>query len=271
VTEDPPPSPSESAAATDGLLDLVLQGRPERVTTFLLEAESAETRREAAKVADALATLALALPEETPTPGLRGRILSTLAARPKRRAALLVLDMLNDHLTPGSSMEVPRARDIVPALAARIGKAREAGVPVVYVVDSHDPDDPDLDEWTTHNVTGTPGAEVWPQLAPKPGDRVVPKATYSGFVGSTLQAVLDELRVDTLVMTGCLTEIGMTATASDALQRGFAIEMPADSQAGSSEVAENVAMSTLSIMPPYGAARRARLAWLAGASAEAAP
>jgi nicotinamidase/pyrazinamidase len=254
VTEDP-----RQAA----LLDLILQGRPERVTTFLLAAEDDAARKEAARISDALATLALALPEEPPAPQLRARLLQTLTDRQKPRAAVLVLDMLNDHLTPGSSMEVPRARDIVPALAARLDAARTAGVPVVYVVDRHDPDDPDLDSWTTHNVAGTPGAEVWPPLAPHPGDRVVPKATYSGFVGSDLQAVLDELRVDTLVITGCLTEIGMMATASDALQRGFAVEVPADTQAGSGAVAESVAMSTLSIMPPYGAARRARLAWVA--------
>lgn len=30
--------------------------------------------------------------------------------------------------------------------------------------------------------------------------------------------------------TGCLTEVGVTATATDAMQQGFAIEVPADSQ-----------------------------------------
>src|ERR1700722_18560778 len=111
VTEDP-----RQAA----LLDLILQGRPERVTTFLLAAEDADARKEAARVADALASLALALQEEPPSPELRARLLQSLADRQKPRAAVLVLDMLNDHLTPGSSMEVPRARDIVPALAARL-------------------------------------------------------------------------------------------------------------------------------------------------------
>jgi nicotinamidase-related amidase len=258
VTEDP-----RQAA----LLDLILQGRPERVTSFLLAREDDATRQEAARVADGLAALAVALPEEAPPPDLRARILGTLGGRPRPRTAVLVLDMLNDHLTPGSSMEVPRARDIVPALVARLDAARAAGVPVIYVVDRHDPDDPDLDAWTTHNVAGTPGADVWPPLVPKSGDRVVPKATYSGFVGSDLQAVLDELRVETIIMTGCLTEIGMMATASDALQRGFAVEVPPETQAGSAALAEEVAMATLSIMPPYGAARRARLAFASGLSA----
>lgn len=250
MTEDP-----RQAA----LLELLLQGRPERVTTLLLRGEGSETRAEAARIADALGALAVALPPEAPSVGLRGRILESLQRRPTPRAALLVIDMLNDHLRPGGSVEVPRARDIVPALLGRLAAARADGVPVVYIVDWHEPDDLDLEEWTTHNVVGSEGAEVWPPLAPHPGDRVVSKATYSAFVGSELDTVLAELAVDTLVLTGCLTEIGIMATASDALQRGYAVEVPPDSQAGSGPVGEGATMAALSLMAPYGPARRERL------------
>jgi nicotinamidase-related amidase len=187
---------------------------------------------------------------------LKERVLGTLEERAKSRAALLVIDMLNDHLTPGGSVEVPRARDIVPALVARLDAARAGDIPVVYIVDRHDPDDLDFEAWTTHNVAGSSGAEVWPPLAPHPGDRVVPKATYSAFVGSELGAVLTELAVDTLVLTGCLTEIGIMATASDALQRGYAVEVPPDSQAGLGPAGEGATMAALSLMAPYGPARR---------------
>jgi nicotinamidase-related amidase len=156
-------------------------------------------------------------------------------------------------------VEVPRARDIVPALAARLDAARAGGIPVVYVVDRHESDDPDFEAWTTHNVAGSKGAEVWPPLAPQPGDRIVPKATYSAFVGSELDALLAELAVDTLVLTGCLTEIGIMATASDALQRGYAVEVPLDSQAGLGPEGEGSTMAALSIMAPYGPARREKL------------
>ena len=167
--------------------------------------------------------------------------------------------MLNDHLTPGRPLEVPRARDVVPALSARLDEARKKGIPVVYIVDQHEADDPDLELWPAHNIRGTPGDEVWPALAPKPGDRVVTKPTYSAFTSSTLEQVLDELKVDTLVLTGCLTEIGMLATATRALELGFAVDVPADSQAGSSEEAEKAAMTFLRLMPPYGLTRKARL------------
>ncbi len=92
---------------------------------------------------------------------------------------------------------------------------------------------------------------------------MVKKPTYSGFVGSRLEDVLDELKVDTLLLTGCLTEIGIMATATDALQRGYAIEVPADCQAGLAEPLEQGAMAALRLMAPFGPAREARLARLA--------
>jgi nicotinamidase-related amidase len=167
--------------------------------------------------------------------------------------------MIRDHLTPGRPLEVPRARDIVVALAARIEQARAAGVPVVYVLDRHEPGDPELDEWSTHAVEGTEGAEVWPPLAPAPGDHIVTKPSYSGFFATQLERTLEELRVDTLVLTGCATEVQLMATATDALHRGFAVELPPDSQAGTSEAGELVTMGVLAALAPYAPARKARL------------
>jgi nicotinamidase-related amidase len=181
----------------------------------------------------------------------------------KPKAALVVVDMLKDHLTPGRPSEVPRAREIVPALRTRIEEARKTGIPVVFVVDEHEPDDPDLEMWGAHNIKGTDGPEIWPDLAPQPADRVVKKSTYSAFVGSDLIKVLDELKVETLILTGCLTELGLLATATDAMQRGFAVDVPPDSQAGSSPELEHVAMGLMRVLAPYGPARKARLEMLA--------
>jgi nicotinamidase/pyrazinamidase len=250
------------------LVELLLQGRPDHVISGLLGDQAPDVKQAAAMAQDTLAALALVEEPIEPPASLRDRIVATVRQAQKsasQRKAVLVIDMLNDHLTPGGSLEVPRAREIVPALHARLDAARLAGVPVVYVCDEHDPDDPDLDQWTTHNLKGSQGAEVWPAIAPKPGDHVVHKSTYSAFTGSKLAPLLDELRVETLVVTGCLTEIGLLATATDALQRGFAVEVPPDSQAGATEGAEAAALGILTVMPPYGAARRERLARLQAA------
>jgi nicotinamidase-related amidase len=175
------------------------------------------------------------------------------------RKAVLVVDMLNDHLVPGRPLEVPRARGIVPALVARLEQARRENVPVVYVLDEHEPGDSDLDLWGSHNVKGTEGAAIWPALTPKSGDRLVRKPTYSAFTRSNLADVLSELRVDTLVLTGCLTEVGLLATATDAMQRGFAVEIPPDSQAGATAQSEHVALGIVGLLGPYGPARQALL------------
>jgi nicotinamidase-related amidase len=93
---------------------------------------------------------------------------------------------------------------------------------------------------------------------------VVTKPSYSGFFDTQLEQTLEELGVDTLVLTGCATEVQLMATATDALHRGFAVEVPPDSQAGTSEASELVTMGVLAALAPYTPARKARLARIAG-------
>lgn len=246
----------------------VLAGRPERVDDGALSLQPPEARAAVRGVRELLSMLGRAEPAAAPPAPLRARIVDSLTKRQQRptRRALVVIDMIKDHLSPGSLLEVPRAREVVPALKRRIEDARAAGVPVVYVIDEHEADDPDLDAWGTHAVKGTPGQDVWDDLAPQPGDRIVKKPSYSAFYQSELQNVLDELKVDTLVLTGCLTEIGIMATATDAMQQGFAVEVPPDSQAGTCVELETAAMGALSIMAPFGPARKKRLEHLARAA-----
>ena len=249
----------------DEILEVVLARRPDRVAQAALELLPEEARREVVAAQEQLAALALTEPAASPNPAVRARILETLRhARPRR--ALLVVDMINDHLTPGRILEVPRARDIVPALAERIAAARKAKTPIVYVLDRHAPDDSDLDDWGIHAVEGTEGAGVWAPLAPQPGDTLVTKPSYSSFFRSNLEAVLDKLGVDTLELTGCSTEVQLLSTATDALQMGFAVEVPEALQAGTSLEAEQSALHTMKFLVPYKPAREARLARLSSAN-----
>lgn len=244
------------------LVALVAAGRPEHLLEHAMAQVPAELRPRVLALHEAYARLALTLHPEAPPPALRERIMSSVRARPRRasRRAIVVLDMIHDHLDPGGPLEVPRARAIVAALEATIMRARAEGTPIVYAVDTHAPDDPDLDTWRAHAVKGSPGADVWPALAPEPNDLVVEKPTYSAFTRSTLADVLDQLEVDTLVLTGCLTEIGIQATAIDALQRGYLVEVPPDAQAGISHETELATLALLRAMPPYGKARADLLA-----------
>jgi nicotinamidase-related amidase len=243
------------------LLESVLAGRPERLSDLAVAQLSPAERAILRTVTETIAALGVAERPVAPSGGLRAHILASVrrrqSAQPRR--ALVVCDMINDHLTPGRPLEVPRARSIVPALSKRIDAWRATGAPVVYVLDRHEPGDPELDAWGVHAVAGSEGAQVWPALAPAASDRIVTKRAYSGFYASELEQVLEELAVDTIVLTGCATEVQLMATATDALHRGFAVEVPPDSQAGTSELGEAVTLGVLAALVPYAPSRRARL------------
>lgn len=237
----------------DRTLDMLLAGTPPRVIDAL-QGTSPEAQREVDALREALGALGLALDPVAVSPGSRARLAAALDAldQPVRRPALVVMDMMVDHLTPGSALEVPRAREVIPAMRRALDDARREGVPVVYLCDHHEPGDPELDAWGTHNV-GEPAAEVWPEIAPAPTDTVVVHRAYSGFFETRLDGVLRALDVNTVVLTGCLTEIHLFATALDALQRGYRVEVPEALQAGSSALVEQVAMKTLSALAPVQA------------------
>jgi nicotinamidase-related amidase len=251
----------ESDAVAADRLQFALVGRPDRLTQLMLGGMESDERHDVVAMGEALASVGAAERPVAPPKALRARLMATLEARKARvsRKAVLVCDMINDHLVPGRTLEVPRAREVVAALAVRLDEARAAGIPVVYILDRHQPDDPDLDEWGQHAIEGTDGAAVWPALAPKPGDREVTKGSYSGFHDTSLESVLDALRIDTIELTGCATEVQLMATATDALQRGYQVQMPTGLNAGASPVAEAVAAAVLSALVPYAPARKARL------------
>lgn len=141
--------------------------------------------------------------------------------------ALLVIDMLNDFVKKGAPLEVPETRRVIPAIQEEIANAQREKYPVIYICDSHEPDDQEFRRfgWPAHAVRGTSGAQVVDELRPSSGDLIVEKATYSGFYNTRLDNLLKTLGVGTLRLTGCVTHICVMFTASDAVLRGYAVEV----------------------------------------------
>ena len=234
----------------DPTLDLALSTTPQRVLEVVVP--SAEMSAQIAETRDVLAEAALAtVTPVAPSASLRERLLAAIGARPVRsRRAVVVVDMIEDYLTPGRSLFVPRAREIIDAVAKRLDVARREGDPVVFIQDFHEHGDTDLEHWPTHAAEGTDGFRIVSALGPKDGDVVVRHRTYSGFFETDLHQQLQSLGVGTLEMTGCLTELQLFTTAADALMRGYRVEVPEALQAGTSEDAERAALKVLSVMRP---------------------
>ena len=77
-------------------------------------------------------------------------------------------------------------------------------------------------------TSGTPEAEIVPELAPRPGEYLVPKHRWSAFHGTYLDPALRARRVDTIVLTGGSTEIGVSSTAYAARDLDYNLVIVAD-------------------------------------------
>ena len=156
--------------------------------------------------------------------------------------ALLIIDMLNDFILEDAPLRVPGGSEIVPGVAAEIERARRAGVPVIYLCDRHEEDDPELEVWPRHAMKGTLGGQVVAELVPVPSDIVIPKTRYSGFFRTDLEQRLESLRTERVILTGVCTEICILYTAVDAIMRGFRVDVPDGCTAGLSEEGHRFAL-----------------------------
>jgi nicotinamidase-related amidase len=108
-------------------------------------------------------------------------------------------------------------------------------VPVVYANDN-------LGEWRSDAPAliahctdrELPGAMLVEQLAPAPADQIILKPRHSAFFGTPLEALLDDRRIDTLLLAGVSAESCVWMTACDAHTRGYRLVIPVDTMAGAS-------------------------------------
>lgn len=167
-------------------------------------------------------------------------------ARARGRAALLLLDVITDFAYPDG----PRVRRALarqaPAILALLAKARRAGVPVVYANDT-------VGRWRSDAPAliarctdpRRPGATLVRSLAPVESDYIVLKPRHSAFFGTPLAALLDDLRVDTLILAGVSAESCVWITACDAHTQGFRLIVPEDCIAGVSATARRAMLTNL--------------------------
>jgi nicotinamidase-related amidase len=163
------------------------------------------------------------------------------------RTALVVVDMQRGFLDPGEAMEVPPAREIVPAIQGLLSLFRDTHLPVVFTQfvysesvpvligslhPEHRPAAPGAPRGfglpSSSCLEGTPSAETVPALAPRPGEIVVRKRGYDAFAGTQLDTALRARNVTSLVVTGTMTDICVLATVTAALHREYRVTVVED-------------------------------------------
>ena len=136
----------------------------------------------------------------------------------KVKTALVVVDVqlgMFDKDDP-----VYNGQELLENVGSLIARAREAGVPVVYVQHqggSGHPLAPDA-----------PGYPIHPAIAPRASEAVVTKRTPDSFHETTLQAELKARGIEQIVLVGIQTELCVDTTCRRASSLGYGVTLVTD-------------------------------------------
>jgi nicotinamidase-related amidase len=143
--------------------------------------------------------------------------------------ALLVLDLISDFEFEDGARLLKNALPLAPRIAALKRRVTAAGAPTIYVNDN-------LGRWRsdrTHLITHclrarARGRKLVQQLVPEPEDYFILKPKHSGFYGTPLHALLENIGARTLILTGVTSHQCVLFTAADAYVREFDLLIPRD-------------------------------------------
>ncbi|HEY9764393.1 MAG TPA: isochorismatase family cysteine hydrolase [Trichocoleus sp.] len=157
--------------------------------------------------------------------------------------ALIIIDMQRDFMEPGGfgdalGNDVSRLQTIVPTLQKLQAAFRELGLPIFQTVEGHQPDLSDCPPSKRDRgkgslkigdpgpmgrilVLGEPGNGIIPELAPLPGETVIPKPGKGAFYNTNLEFLLKTHNITHLLITGVTTEVCVQTTMREANDRGY--------------------------------------------------
>ncbi len=153
--------------------------------------------------------------------------------------ALLVVDMQNDFVRVGAPLEVPESRRTIRVQQELLAACRELYIPVVYTKFVAGPERILLWEWSP--VHAPPVCCCWKgfvrhyadvardldcsdvidELYPEPGEPIVEKFGYGAFHDTNLDDLLKARRVQSVLVTGTVTQICVEETARESSKRGY--------------------------------------------------
>jgi len=164
------------------------------------------------------------------------------------RTALVVVD-----LVPFFVEGLPTARGIVPNVNRLARTLRAAGGTVAWVVPGEGPVSEEFfgtavaKMYGASGGTGSPRQRLWPDLETDPDDLFAEKTAPSAFFPgrSPLPGLLADRGVDTVLVTGAVTNVCCESSARDAATLGYRVVMVADANAAPSDDAHNATLRTV--------------------------
>ena len=159
------------------------------------------------------------------------------------KTALIVIDMQRDFVEPGGFGEalgndVSLLAAIVPTVGKLLKACRGAGMTVIHTREAHRPDLSDCPPAKLARgnskmrigdpgpmgrilVSGEPGNDILPAVAPLPGEIVIDKPGKGAFYATALGEILRLRGITHLIFAGVTTEVCVQTTMREANDRGY--------------------------------------------------
>lgn len=153
------------------------------------------------------------------------------------KEALLVIDYSYDFVaTDGKLTAGEPAQAIETSILQKIDEFHSHQKPIFFMMDIHhenDPYHPESKLFPPHNIAGTSGRELYGKVKMRYEEIqheahvfFIDKTRYSSFVGTNLDQLLRERNIDTVVLTGVVTDICVLHSAMSAYNLGYNITVP---------------------------------------------
>jgi len=168
-------------------------------------------------------------------------LLKEESGRNNSAVALLLIDVINDLDFDQADGLLAQALPMARKIATLKREAAQLQIPTVYVNDNFGQWKSDFRHTVEHCCAdNSRGREISRALRPEASDYFVLKPKHSGFYATTLDVLLEYLKVDTLIITGIAANICVLFTANDAYMRDYRLVVPSDCVASNSaEETEN--------------------------------
>lgn len=176
-----------------------------------------------------------------------------------RKAAFVVIDIQKGILAIDRKLEPYTAKQVVANVSKLVRRFRELGMPVFLVhvtsIDGKDMLHPITDQRLQWSSSQRPAdwAEFVEEIRPTEKDIVITKRQWGAFYGTELDLQLRRRSIDTIVLCGVSTNIGVETTAREAYQYGYNQVFVTDAMAASSKDEHEVTLKF--IFPRIGLLR----------------
>jgi nicotinamidase-related amidase len=146
------------------------------------------------------------------------------------KTALVIIDLQNaivsrPNLAPHSGTDVvERSRKLAEALRAKGGTVAYVHVLVSDIVELP----VDAPSQRPSQPLPPSASEFVPAAGIQPGDVIITKRQWGAFYGTNLEQALDRKGIETIIMAGIATNMGVESTARAAFDAGYALVFAED-------------------------------------------